>query len=276
MKILSIDVGIKNLAYCLFYVNTAKTKVEIDSWDVINITDEKKTETCCGTLKNKSQCTHQSKYYYETKYYCKTHAKQSPYIIPSSQYKLSKITKQKLQELKNFCLKHLLDTTECKVKKDYISVIETFFKNKVLQPIQQENASNVDLVTLGRNINNKFNTIFENHTIDTVIIENQISPIANRMKTLQGMISQYFIMKGVSTIDFISSSNKLKEFTTSKKRLSYNERKKLGIQVIRQLSESMNFLSTWLEFFDKHKKKDDLADCFLQGYYYLKAKELMK
>ena len=37
-------------------------------------------------------------------------------------------------------------------------------------------------------------------SITHVFIENQISPIANRMKTIQGMLAQYFIMK--SNIDW--------------------------------------------------------------------------
>ena len=48
--------------------------------------------------------------------------------------------------------------------------------------------------------------------IDRVIIENQISPIANRMKTVQGMLSQYFLMSNDKLdIEFISSINKLKD-----------------------------------------------------------------
>ena len=48
--------------------------------------------------------------------------------------------------------------------------------------------------------------------IDTVVIENQISPIANRMKTVQGMITQYFLMRGVDKrqIIYFSAVQKLK------------------------------------------------------------------
>ena len=28
----------------------------------------------------------------------------------------------------------------------------------------------------------------------------------------------------------------------------------------------------WIEYFDKHKKKDDLADSYLQGLWYIKYK----
>ena len=59
-----------------------------------------------------------------------------------------------------------------------------------------------------------FNELFKTLNIDFsqlhyVIIENQISPIANRMKSIQGMLTQYFITKDVPHIEYISAINKL-------------------------------------------------------------------
>ena len=51
MKILSFDIGIKNLAYCAFYI-TSETKKEIDSWDIINLCEEK-AYTCESLLNTK-------------------------------------------------------------------------------------------------------------------------------------------------------------------------------------------------------------------------------
>ena len=31
----------------------------------------------------------------------------------------------------------------------------------------------------------------------------------------------------------------------------------------------------WIEHFEKHKKKDDLADSFLQGIWYINEKKLI-
>ena len=39
MKVLSIDVGIKNLALCLFKIEN-KEKYEIEKWDVVNLCNE--------------------------------------------------------------------------------------------------------------------------------------------------------------------------------------------------------------------------------------------
>ena len=143
-----------------------------------------------------------------------------------------------------------------------------------MEPIKKTKPQQTNLVILGRNIQTQFDDIFNSHIIDCVIIENQISPLANRMKTLQGMIAQYFIMKQVPTIEFISSSNKLKEFCGEKKKMNYTERKKKSIEVMYEIFKDNVQVRKWESIFIKHKKKDDLADSFLQGYWYLKNNEL--
>ena len=127
----------------------------------------------------------------------------------------------------------------------------------------------MNLVQYGRNLKKKFNEIFKDIQIDGVIVENQIGPLAMRMKTLQGMIMQHFIEKNIPLVEEVSASNKLKEFIGNKK-TTYSERKKLSINFTREIISKDNLLSPWLEIFNKHKKKDDLADSFLQGRWYLK------
>ena len=83
------------------------------------------------------------------------------------------------------------------------------------------------------------------------------------------MIMQHFIERGIPLIEEISASNKLKEFLGNKK-TTYTERKKASIKFTQEILNSNNFLTNWIDIFQKHKKKDDLADCFLQGRWYLK------
>jgi len=80
---------------------------------------------------------------------------------------------------------------------------------------------------------------------------------------------QHFIEKDIPLVEEVSASNKLKEFIGNKK-TTYSERKKLSIDFTREIISKDNLLSSWLEIFNKHKKKDDLADSFLQGRWYLK------
>jgi hypothetical protein len=89
------------------------------------------------------------------------------------------------------------------------------------------------------------------------------------MKTIQGMIAQYFIMRNNTIeIEFVSASNKLK---TEKKdvKATYTERKKLGIKKTQEFLESDFKNPKWSDHFNNHLKKDDLADSFLQGTWFI-------
>ena len=146
----------------------------------------------------------------------------------------------------------------------------------------------INIVDLGKNIKSHLDIIFAEHMdkIDAVLIENQIGNLAGRMNVLQGMISQYFIMRNITSIEFISATNKLKLFKSvinkkndtggegnldnvleSEKKL-YKMRKDAGKMICRSLLSFYPKLNEWIAKYDKHKKSDDLADCFLQGYYY--------
>jgi hypothetical protein len=110
--------------------------------------------------------------------------------------------------------------------------------------------------------------------ITHVFIENQISTIAVRMKTLQGMLTQYFILRGAETLNikYISALKKLSSTASPgpKTKTTYSERKKQGIELCgKLLHESKHIeVSRWSDFFDNsHTKKDDLSDAFLQGVF---------
>ena len=267
MKILSIDVGIKNLAYCLFSVKN--NTYEIDCWDVIDICESEDKKYCI-----EPKCTKLAKFHRDELCYCKVHAKKRRYIIPTSKDTKKAINKLKLDGLVKYCKERMIITENCKLKKDYIGVLEEFIDKKFFYQIDGKNANNMTLVELGINLQKRFDSKLLNHDIDCVIIENQISPIANRMKTLQGMIAQYFIMRDVHCIEFVSASNKLKKHMKNKKS-SYSERKKMSIELVKAQFESNIKIEKWNDLFIKHTKKDDLADCFLQGIWYLEDKNML-
>jgi hypothetical protein len=264
MKILSIDVGIKNLACCLF--NLEENKYTIDSWDIIDLCETIK-EKCLCINKNNTICNKNAIYYKNNLYYCKKHAETDKYLIPTKDLTIGKIKKKKIDQLKELCDKYNIPIISPGLKKNMIESVEKYVSERCLDKIVGVNANNVDLISIGRKINELLSNKYKDR-IDIVLIENQISPIANRMKTIQGMLSQYFIMKNVEKIEFVSSINKLKEFDFGK--LSYNERKKKGIEITSGLITENN-----LKTFNKSKKKDDLADCFLQGLWYLKTNKLI-
>jgi len=161
------------------------------------------------------------------------------------------------------------------LKSDYLNAILSYVDEFYFNFIEKSNANSFNLVTYGRNLKSNFNEILGDTPIDCLIIENQIGPLALRMKTLQGMIMQHFIERNCPIIEEISPLNKLKEYIQGKK-TTYNERKKLSIAITKQKINEILELAKWENHFMQHKKKDDLADALLQGLWYLKSSELMK
>jgi len=286
MKIISIDVGIKNLSFCLFEIDIISKNIKILKWDNINLSVTDKNDYKCIEIDKKGLCNKPAKFSKDDKCYCLKHSKLHNYLQPTSDLKEAFLKKQKLQKLIDIADKYKL-TYETPLKKlNILNVIQEFIQTNCYTPIAKTNATKVDLVTIGRNIQEKFNNIFsdidsidnviiDNVIIDNVIIENQIGPLANKMKTIQGMISQYFIMTNNNIIiDFISASNKLKDYLP-KEKIDYKQRKKLGIETCLTIVNSDLQYDEWRGFVNKHTKKDDLSDCFLQGLWFIKYRVLM-
>ena len=259
MKVLSIDVGIKNLALCLFDVES-KDKYEIIKWDVVSLCNETVVNCSCGKP---------AKYIYKETYCCKKHCKNlNRHIIPK-ELELHKLKKIKINDLKNLLTNHKIEFEPKMSKVHLLEYLNCELKEKYILPFSNTvKTSELSLIEIGINLKTVMSNLYGDIYIDTVIIENQISPIANRMKTLQGMIAQYFIMKNTTDIQFISAANKLKEFVTTK--TTYAERKYKGIEICEEILINNDIFGKHLDMFHKHKKKDDLADCFLQGIWYLR------
>jgi hypothetical protein len=359
--VLSIDVGIKNLSFCLLRVGH---EIEILKWNTINLNEP---SAAVSTLTEPKQpcttklgCKLKPCYAYHTvsgtQYACRRHYKSSPdtasrHVFDEKPAYISRMMKSfTMEKLRDFCMSKSMVVDKIKTKTElrekaaeilkttYVYPIEIYDacmnmdlaeKNPVKPPVpnipSKSNASTVSLVFVGYNLMKAFDALFYTttsttdavHHIDTVVIENQISPIANRMKTVQGMITQYFLMRGVdkSNIIYYSSVQKLKVapyhfvFHTDNESdngdndnvddiQTYDERKKAGVACVRKIlsnSESkcnkkkisdipitpttpdspgspklFTIISdSWLQFFEKHGKKDDMADSFLQGLSYI-------
>jgi hypothetical protein len=323
-RLISFDIGIKNLAYCIFDFSFCKSdstsnperelqnKCEIVDWDVLDISKKERTPIsentifCSCFLPEKSKkkvvnknCKKKAKYEKNGYYYCDTHAKTSGFLLPSKQFSPTSLKKLSLVKLLELEQKYFPENVSPEKKETKIEKTERIYK--LLQeksisflPIPVVNKS-VDLITIGRNLSNQLLNLKHLDNIDYVLIENQISPIANKMKTIQGMVAQLFIMRNVPTIEFVSSSNKLKGFVSSIvedsegedeeekgkeekeeekektkiKNPNYKQHKKDGIHYCEQWLNNV-FFCKWKSFFDNYtKKQDDLADSFLQGIWYL-------
>ena len=327
MRIISIDVGIKNLAYCVVESEAlANDDYKILQWNVINLCGEEHLCNCILKVKDKkgkgkskkgeneliindmpiSLCNKKAIYRKFDKYYCQTHAKQSlDYFLPNAS--LKNIKKWKRDALVSYAASQGIVFTDTCKKDELLALITTYLAEKTLEKITAVSANEMTLIQMGVQLVKEFDRVLDDKLLgdkllddkllvgnsigllDKIVIENQISPIANRMKTLQGMIAQYFIMRGNPQIAFISSANKLKMFSkvdtntnaekneevtvlpvSSKNKTTYSERKKAGVDIVKELLPKNN--ESWLPTFLTHKKKDDLADAFLQGVWFLNKK----
>jgi len=321
MNLISFDIGIKNMAYCIFCID-ASNNLSIRDWNVLNLMDIEQPDpkcSCKNVPKSKkaaaTNCTSNAKYHKNNVYYCEKHAKSSSFLIPKKSLNLKKM---KLEDLVKLGNSHLLFMDVENIEKinkktlkkgEIIDKIDEFLKKQSLEPIikkKSKTANDTDLIKIGKNMKNSLNKVLEPINITNVIIENQISPIANRMKTIQGMLAQYFIIRDENiTIDFVSSSNKLKQFaniSTTKpenilenamkltenstkkptensvekniKNPDYKKHKIDGVSYCSRILTKNDSFEKWITSLDT-KKKDDLADCFLQGLWYLKQKNII-
>ena len=161
-------------------------------------------------------------------------------------------------------------------KSSYVKSLSDHYEKNCLHPykVLKVKCDDYDLIQLGQQIKVQGQDIFPEN-LSLVLIENQISPIANRMKTIQGMLAQFFIMDNENIdIKFISSQNKLKYFykridvtNSTNAGNRYKDNKKNGIVYCKELLERYK-QSKWMTVLDT-TKKDDLADAFLQGVWYI-------
>ena len=320
-RIISFDVGIKNMAYCIFDVlsqdPSQKPNITIIDWNILNLsksstaTPTTDPPTCMheipvpGSKKGKKAgppktkpCGKKSKYHKDGCYVCEKHAKVSQkWMMPKKEYSEKSLQKLKMEPLKTFMKKenyYFFTSIPDKIKKqDLVDKIAQHYRTRCWEenpiPKKETSASQLDLVSIGRNLHQQLSQNPFVKTVTHVVIENQISPIANRMKTIQGMLAQIFIFYDIPVIEFVSSSNKLKDFVKASIETNHDGKgdgkqdvKKEGKGVYKQHKSdaivfckqflAQYFETKWMEYFQNHGKKDDLADSFLQGIWYINKK----
>lgn len=268
MKILSWDVGIRNLAYCLMEKNKDQP-VEILGWDVIDLIGEipEIVQKCEGTVKKGNPCNKNAKFKTDVGKYCGLHC---PQDIESISLKPEKKCCQKVGVKKD---------KECKRKVFYQDNDKQYYCKIHGKPIQGLNIIKKELsyFELCQMIVQKIEAVPELMDIDEVVIENQPTLKNPKMKTIQVMLFSQFVMRNknnrIQNVSYISATNKLKEAyqkvdlsNISMPKNKKATRKKLGIIYTKEL---LKHLPDKLEILNNHSKKDDLCDSFLQGLYFL-------
>jgi len=116
--------------------------------------------------------------------------------------------------------------------------------------------------------------------IDTVLIEKQPS-FNPKMRIISGCLQSYFYIRGVvdretnreqiiKNIRFFSPKHKLKCYTGTEElvvncKSKYLQTKKMGILIARSKLTEYSETPEIKQQFEQSKKKDDLADCYLQA-----------
>lgn len=114
--------------------------------------------------------------------------------------------------------------------------------------------------------------------VGSVLIENQPALKNPVMKSIQMMIYTFFVMDGVMSesskiekIHMVNARNKLKVYKGPKiecnKKGKYAQNKYLSVEYTKKMIKDEK--ECFQELFKESKKKDDLADAYLQGIYWI-------
>ena len=123
--------------------------------------------------------------------------------------------------------------------------------------------------------------------VDYVVIEKQPS-FNPKMRIIGGCLQSYFYIRGVvdkptiTSIEFFSPKHKLKCYTgpvlvlESKVKNKYAQTKKMGVLIAKAKLDEFDEVDNFKQIFESSKKKDDLADCYLQAITFCLFKKFVK
>ena len=249
MKIVSFDVGLRNLAYCVLE-GTDRKDVKIVDWNIIDVLGE---QAGVGAPK----CTTSAQYEHASNgtFSCGRHTPK----------KKAKVTKTALNKMTPNQLHEIITaeglTTEATKKSDLVKLVYNHQKQNTWKKCVSSatQGSCLDLApAIIRSLDQRASSW---KGADLVCIENQMD---RRMFGVQAMIQMYFCCRGFRCTG-VSATHKLSNIVTVEdSTTSYKGRKKTGIAHAFSLVPAEN-----QAHFAKHPKKDDLADSFLQGLWVL-------
>jgi hypothetical protein len=301
--VLSFDVGVIHLSYCLMTqkptIDGSGNKKEQSSnwhildWNNIDLMNRDDMKCDCGA---KASLTNNVNGI--TKYYCKTHAKkvdieekpfENMFIVTTTKGTCNHIVKDKEcgKNIKycmqggnmNYC------TTHAKL------VHKTMNKGNEMKSFKLKSSKTLNFDDVKYDLIMVLEGKPKLLEADYVVIENQPSFKNPRMKSIASTLYDYYMIRGIvdkertksniTQVKFMSPSNKLKladsgdtkQLVKVKKEendtKAYKLTKSLGIKYC---TEMVSHLPEWLKHFNSFKKKDDMADSFLQGaYFYLNS-----
>ena len=293
MRVLSWDVGIKNLAYCL--IDNENNKIE--DWGVINLLEDE-NRVCHGFINsenNNSVCIKKPQYEFingnSCYNFCLLHKNQfmkiEKNIVNINTIKTDEKCEVLLSNKKNCTKKACVKIEEGNSTKLCCSFHLKHFdkKNNILRKINKTNVNKTKIEDVKLNLINALDKKnFQD--IDYVLIENQPSLKNPKMKSIAETLYSWFLIRGIvdkkvnnlKDIFYLSPSNKLKidDVDLNKEIDKLNDTsKKYKFTKQSSVTHTKNLISDefnndWVSFLESSSKKDDLCDSFLQGIYFIK------
>jgi hypothetical protein len=298
MRLLSWDVGIINLSYCLIeydksYKNNPVWKI-ID-WDIINLTNRDKIKCYhCGANPSLMQQVIGQ----DIIYTCKNHSKNINTTMACFEDYCKECNENENCQFegKNNCEKNIKYVFN-KGKDFYYycnnhakSEYKKMEKSLELKPYKKKAVRDINLDELRLKLIRKLDEKQLLLTATQVLIENQPTLKNPRMKAISSTLYDFYLIRGIvdkditksniTLVKYMCPSNKLKlanDGDTQKlvklkgnEAKTYKLTKALGIKYCSELiSAEPETKEKWLNHFNSYKKKDDMADSFLQGIYYV-------
>lgn len=282
-KILSFDVGIKNLAYCLMEkkIDGENYDLNIKKWNIINLVEDR--DLCQFKLRTGNLCGKIARFQMKTTkdtnlVLCNAHKDKCKVEVTETEKFKCVHTKCNLNSKFN-----ILDNSEwswCEKHEKDSKKILTQFKAK---KITGQNCSQQPIQELAQKMFTKLDSEKDLIQVEEVLIENQPSLKNPNMKTIASILYSYFVMRGIidkertrspiKFVKFISPSNKLKvDKSVTLDKLNKAKDKKEYYDITKGLGKiycTTLIKETEKHFLGAHAKQDDLCDCFLQGFQYL-------
>lgn len=250
MKLISFDVGLRNLAYCVLE-GTSRKDVKIVDWNIIDVLGEKAGVGAarCHKCSTAARYEHAS----DGTFACSKHAPKKKAAITKTA-----LSKKSVAELQSELTKSGLQSDATK-KADLVTLLYNHAKQNTWKKCVASSSAGSVMDLAPAIIASLDARMSSWKGSDAVCIENQPE---RRMYAVQAMLQMYFSMKGIKASG-VSATHKLSNIVTlDDATTSYKGRKKTGIAHAYVLVPAAN-----QEHFKKHPKKDDLADSFLQGLW---------
>ncbi len=240
MRILSWDVGIHHLSYCILEQNDDSKNIQIIDWDVIDLVDD---------ISQKKNIT---------------------LLFQNIPRKLDTIPSL-LDNIQRVCIENQ-PTLKNPTMKTIQIILYSYF---LIRGVTDKQENPIQLISF-ISATNKLK-VYQGPYIDPDLYTksgNLKKTPKSKVAKNQPLIVDFMECEKEEELEEKEEEDEIKEDGKKKTAICYGDKKKLAILYTREMIKVGH--PEFMDFFESHKKKDDLADSFLQGMYVLTQKEIQE